>query len=114
MKVYLIWAANLPEETDTSDRDHYIERFPNAPQYGPFYLFPANYTEVVDLTCPIVDLSVQVVGDDADADLTEAAFLAIHDQMTEEEMTGRCVVLSVNQGKLLRKERYAPVEPENI
>lgn len=114
MKCYLIWAVELPEETDTADRDRYIERFPNAAQYGPFYLFPAAYSEVAELTCPVVDLSSQVVSDDEGADLTEAAFLAIHDQMAQEKMTGRCVVLSVSQGKILHRERYAPEEPETV
>lgn len=108
MKCYLIWAVDLPEETDTADRDRYIERFPDAAQYGQFYLFPAAYSEVTELTCQVVDLASQTVGDEAD--LIEDEFLAIHDSMAQEEMTGRCVVLSVQQGKLLHKERYAPTE----
>lgn len=115
MKCYLIWAINLPTETDTTDRDMYVERFPNAPQYSPFYLFPANYNEVMSLTCDVVDLSgkalVDVV-DDADTQLSFASFDALADQLISDGFSGRCVVLSVQQGKYLHRTRYLPSSPD--
>lgn len=111
MKVYLIWAINLPEETDTKDRDRYLEKFPHAAQYLPFHLFPANYDEVANLTCNIVDLSGKALVETeeeklTESDLTYAEFDALADQLIGQGFSGRCIVLSVAQGRYLHQTRY--------
>ena len=110
MKCYLIWAIELPTETDTTDRNRYREQFPNAPQYLPFYLFPANYNEVSELTCDVVDLSgkalVEAV-DNAETEMTFMAFDALANQLINEGFSGCCVVLSVEQGQYLHLTRYS-------
>jgi len=106
MKVYLIWAINLDPEIDTTDRDSYVEQRPNAAQYLPFWLFPEMKENIAGLTCPVVDLSDQVL----EQDITHAAFLTMCDSLIVEERSGRCVVLSLAQGRYLYEQRYAPVE----
>ena len=59
MKCYLIWAIELSADVDTTDRDMYYDRFPNAPQYPPFYLFPATIEELASLSCEVVNLSAK-------------------------------------------------------
>lgn len=115
MKVYLIWAIDLPEEADTADRDRYLERFPNAAQYLPFHLFPANKSEVAELACEVVDLSDKSLVETAEeksveTDLTYAEFDALADQLIGQGFSGRCIVLSVAQGRYLHQSRYAESE----
>ena len=110
MKCYLIWAIDLPATTDTADRDRYLQHFPRAPQYTPFYLFPATTDEIAGLSCEVVDLSGKALVDvveDADTQKTFAAFDALADQLISEGFSGRCIVLSVQQGQYLHRTRYA-------
>lgn len=106
MKVYLIWAITPPENTDTTDRDYIVND--HTAKYGPFYLAPCSYSRVQDFTCEVLDLSgIKIVESPEDeSEKTEAEFLALHDQLAAQDPTGKCVVLSLQQGKLLHKERY--------
>lgn len=106
MKVYLIWATDLSEEIDTSDRDNLIH--PHTPKYGPFYLIPYEYEALSKLKCEVMDLSkIKIVDEPSSEDeKTETEFLNLHDQLAATARTGKCVVLSVAQGRLLHKERY--------
>ncbi|QDP56409.1 MAG: hypothetical protein Tp152SUR00d2C52646391_5 [Prokaryotic dsDNA virus sp.] len=115
MKVYLIWAVALAEEIDTTDRDRYIEKFPCAAKYEPFYLFPAEQEEVTALTCEVVDLSSKLLVESAEdkyneTDITYAEFDAMADELINQGFSGRAIVLSVAQGKYLKESRYP--EPE--
>ena len=110
MKCYLIWAVDLPAETNTTDRTRYLQRFPSAPKYGPFYLFPANHEEVAGLTCDVVDLSgktlIHSVADN-DCEMTFDSFNALANDLINEGFSGRCIVLSVQQGEYLHATRYS-------
>lgn len=115
MKVYLVWATNLPEGVNTADRDRYVEQFPCAAKYEPFYLFPAEKSEVSKLACDVVDLSSKVLVEKAEDktgadDITHAEFDAMADQLIGQGFSGRAIVLSVTQGRYLHQSRYAESE----
>lgn len=109
MKCYFIWAIDLPEETDTADRDRYLQCYPKAPQYQPFYLFPANSNDVINLKCDVVDLSAKALVETVANNKTEMTFSAfdtLADELISAGFTGRCVVLNVQQGQYLHLTRY--------
>ena len=111
MKCYLIWAIDLPADVDTTDRDIHVGRSPNAPQYPPFYLFPATTGDIASLTCDVVNLSGKMLVDTVnhpDSEMTFSAFDALADGLINAGFSGRCVVLSVQQGQYLHRTRYLP------
>ena len=111
MKCYLIWAIQLPAETDTTDRDRYKSQLPNAPRYPPFHLFPATTGEISAMSCDIMDLSGSKLVETVNNPKTEMTFVAFDElahQLINEGFTGRCIVLSVQQGQYLHRTRYAP------
>ncbi|WP_370242901.1 hypothetical protein [Marisediminitalea sp.] len=119
MKVYLVWAIELDEAIDTTDRDSFLEKFPNPAVYGSYYLFPASYDEVANLSCEKVDLTVHTLvptNEDKqdESDISEDEFIALHDQLTAQEKVGRCVILSSQQGKLLRDKVYPVTTDEEV
>ena len=117
MKKYIIIAKDEPEnlpQAAADERKALLDAHPKAAEYGPYILMPVmqNAVEqmVVDNPDNKVDLSGSLIGDGETDDMTQAEFLALHDQLAAQPNTGRVVILSVQQGRLLHSERYAPSE----
>lgn len=119
MKKYLILASEEPaglSQDELDERNTLLASRPKAAVYNPYILMAVTQHDVDELKALLpdnkVDLSDKTLGDEGG--MTESEFLALHDQMAAEPNTGRVVILSVQQGRLLHKERYAPAEPEPI